>query len=100
MVAVGTTDELRHTPDRRWRAVVDGAAPGWARAVPGARVLDDDGRAVVIELPGYREGDEQPFLNAATAAGQLREFTPVLPSLADLFRGVVSEDTTDEKDAA
>ncbi len=100
MVAVGTTDELRHTPDRRWRAVVDGAAPGWARAVPDARVLEDDGRTVVIELPSYGEGDEQPFLRAATAAGQLREFAPVLPSLADLFRGVVSEDTTDEKDAA
>lgn len=100
MVAVGTTEELRQTDDRRWRAVVDGAAPGWVRAVPGAQVLEDDGRAVVVELAAYREGDEQPFLQAATAAGALREFTPVVPSLADLFRGVVSEDTTDEKDAA
>ncbi len=98
MVAVGTKDELRRTPNARWRAVVDGAAPGWARTVPGAQVLSDDGREVVVELTGHETGVEQPFLRAATAAGQVREFAPVVPSLADLFRGVVSE--TEEKDAA
>ncbi|QDB78316.1 ABC transporter ATP-binding protein [Georgenia sp. 311] len=98
MVALGTKEELRRTPNARWRAVVHGAAPGWARLVPGARVLSDDGREVVVELTGNTEGVEQPFLRAATAAGALREFSPVVPSLADLFRHVVSE--TQEKDAA
>ncbi|HLV03182.1 MAG TPA: ATP-binding cassette domain-containing protein [Actinomycetaceae bacterium] len=98
MVALGTKEELRRTPNARWRAVVDGAAPGWARTVPGAQVLSDDGREVVVELTGHEQGVEQPLLRAATAAGQLREFGPVVPSLADLFRGVVSE--TEEKDAA
>ena len=98
MVAVGTKEELRRTPNARWRAVVDGAPAGWAGAVPGARVLSDDGREVVVELTGHDAGVEQPLLTAATSAGQLREFGPVVPSLADLFRGVVSE--TEEKDAA
>ncbi|MBD8062532.1 ABC transporter ATP-binding protein [Oceanitalea stevensii] len=98
MVAVGTKEELRRTPNARWRAVVDGAAAGWAQTVPGARVLSDDGREVVVELTGHDAGVEQPLLSAATAAGQLREFGPVVPTLADLFRGVVSE--TEEKDAA
>ncbi|WP_324650667.1 ABC transporter ATP-binding protein [Georgenia sp. H159] len=100
MVALGSREELRRTPNARWRAVVDGASPGWARVVPGARVLQDDGRAVVVELTGHAPGVEQPFLQAATAAGALREFAPVVPSLTELFRGVVSEDGTAEEKAA
>lgn len=92
MVAVGTQDELRTTPRTRWRAVVDDAAPGWARAVPGATVVADDGREVVLELAGNDVGIEQPFLEAATAAGMLREFSQIRPRLADLFRDVVSAD--------
>src|SRR5690625_2606555 len=98
MVALGSQEELRRTQNPRWRAVVAGAAPGWARQVPGARVVGDDGREVVVELTGHDAGEEQPFLRAATAAGQLREFGPVVSSLTDLFRDVVSEN--DEKDAA
>ncbi|HLV05018.1 MAG TPA: ATP-binding cassette domain-containing protein [Actinomycetaceae bacterium] len=98
MVALGTQDELRRTKNARWRAVVEGAAAGWARAVPGASVVSDDGREVVVELTGHDAGVEQPFLRAATAAGQLREFGPVVPTLTDLFRDVVTE--SDEKDAA
>ena len=98
MVAQGTQDELRATPNVRWRAVVDDAAPGWAHAVPGATVLSDDGREVVIEIQGNAVGVEQPFLQAATGAGLLREFAAIRPRLADLFRGVVSSETpeTDE----
>lgn len=51
-----------------------------------------------MELTGHDAGVEQPFLRAATAAGQLREFGPVVPTLTDLFRDVVTE--SDEKDAA
>ena len=98
MVALGTQDELRRTKNARWRAVVEGAAAGWARAVPGASVVSDDGREVVVELTGHDAGVEQPFLRAATAAGQLREFGPVVPTLTDLFRDVVTE--SDEKDTA
>mgnify|MGYP001764694408 CR=1 FL=1 len=37
------------------------------------------------------ETAEQAVLRAATAAGTVREFSPVRPHLADLFRGVVVE---------
>jgi ABC-2 type transport system ATP-binding protein len=88
MVALGTIDELRSTDTAHWRVAVTGAAPGWARLVPGVRVVRDDGVYVEVELP--TGGDEQPLLHAATAAGRVQEFTRVRPTLTELFRGVVS----------
>src|SRR5690606_6757122 len=97
MVALGTIDELRTTDTVHWRVAVEGAAPGWARAVPGARVLGDDGVYVEVEL-GVG-ADEQPLLQAATAAGRVREFVRVRPTLTELFRGVVTADDASAQDA-
>ena len=100
MVALGTQDELRDTSNVRLRAVVDGAAPGWARTVAGATIISDDGREVVIELPGHDIGNEQPFLEAAGRAGTVREFAAIRPSLTDLFRDVVSSEEPETTDAS
>ena len=64
---------------RRLRVAVDGA-PVWP---PGVRVVAPD----VLELP---EGLVATLvLDAARAAGRVREFAPVQPSLTELFREVV-----------
>ncbi len=91
MVAEGTIDELRTTDRQRLLVRLDGAPPRWATGLPGVTVLDDAGAAVVVEVATGDVAAEQAVLRAATAAGTVREFSPVRPHLADLFRGVVVE---------
>ncbi|MGC0250195.1 ABC transporter ATP-binding protein [Pseudactinotalea sp. Z1748] len=92
MAAVGTIDELRTTPTQRWR-VVSNAPAGWADAVPGTRVLSQDGAETVIELLQPGTDAEQPLLHAALAHGGVREFALIRPRLVDLFRNVVTTDS-------
>jgi ABC-2 type transport system ATP-binding protein len=96
MVATGTVDELRsHARGHRLLVEVDAPA-GWAEVLadtlPGVRVLAYDGPAVVLELvDGVDEravGDQ--VLAAAQQAGRLVRFTPVEPTLAELFREAVA----------
>lgn len=88
MVAVGAIDDLRRTDDTHW--LVDGApAAAWLPAVPAARLVESAGGRTVVELPPG-DGIEQQVLAAALAAGPVREFARRLPSLADLYRDVVS----------
>ncbi|WP_026875946.1 ABC transporter ATP-binding protein [Jiangella gansuensis] len=97
MVADGTVEALRGDAAGRYRLQVD-TAPGWVDALagqlPGLRVIDDTrGSAaggVLVELPAGT--DDQALLDAARALGPVRQFTPVWPSLAELFRSVVADD--------
>lgn len=88
MAAVGTIDDLRTTPTERWR-IVGSAPPGWAEGIPGTRVLSQEGPETVVELFTPGPDAEQPLLHAALAAGSVREFALIRPSLTDLFRNVV-----------
>ncbi|WP_019136587.1 ABC transporter ATP-binding protein [Cellulomonas massiliensis] len=88
-VAVGTIEELRRTERPRW--VVEGPADGWAAAVPGVRVVEQDGTRTVVEVDGVPDGD-QALLRAALAAGPVHAFGPDRPSLVDLYRDVVATD--------
>jgi ABC-2 type transport system ATP-binding protein len=91
-VAVGGIDELRSTPERRW--VVDGPPPEtWVPQVPAARlVASSEGRSTVeVADPGLRDVDQE-LLAAAMAAGPVREFARVRPSLVELYRHVVTGD--------
>jgi ABC-2 type transport system ATP-binding protein len=56
--------------------------------VPGVRPASTDGDAVVLELGD--EVDPQRVLDVARGAGDVAAFGPVRPSLAELFREVVS----------
>ena len=92
MVATGSVDHLRaHGPGqagrgRRLRVQVR-ADRGWARDLPGAQVAGWDGDAVLLDLdPG---ADDQAVLARALQSGPVVSFTPVEPSLAELFREVV-----------
>jgi ABC-2 type transport system ATP-binding protein len=87
IVTAGRVDELRETRSApRLRVEVDGADV-WADSLGGAAVVARDERGVVVEL---RDGvDDQAVLDAARAAGRVRRFEPVRPTLAELFREVV-----------
>ncbi|MEZ0447067.1 ABC transporter ATP-binding protein [Cellulomonas sp. ICMP 17802] len=92
MVAFGGIEELRRTEHRRW--VVDGPpAASWVPAVPSARLVSTDGPRSVVEVQGQSADDaDQEILRAALAAGAVREFSLLRPSLTELYRHVVSTD--------
>jgi ABC-2 type transport system ATP-binding protein len=91
LVASGTVAELRARGrgerGRRLRVLVD-AGPGWVDDLPGVSVVTDNGAGTVVEL--VDGADDQAVLDRARAAGAVREFTPVEPTLAELFREVVT----------
>ncbi len=90
IVASGSIDELRASRHhRRLRVEVAGGADGWFEAIPGVVPVapaTDDG--VVLELAD--DVDEQRVLDLARAAGDVRHFSRVEPTLTDLFREAVA----------
>jgi ABC-2 type transport system ATP-binding protein len=92
VVAAGTVDELRSGSAMQLVIDAPGARPGWADGLAGVTVHDSGGTVTVLGLsPGT---DEQAVLKAALATGPVRSFAPRQPSLAELFRHVVSEEVT------
>ncbi|MFG1645200.1 ABC transporter ATP-binding protein [Amycolatopsis sp. NPDC049252] len=91
MVEVGTVDELRSGGAVRLRVDVPAAGDGWADGLTGVKVLGR--KDTVTELELGDGADDQAVLKAALATGPVREFAREQPSLADLFRSVV---TTEE----
>jgi len=91
MVAVGVVAELRRTDDPEVIDVHGPADAGWARDVPGIEVLTQNGNRTRIGLaPG---ADDQAVLRAALAAGPVYEFGRRRPTLAELYRDVVTVPT-------
>lgn len=96
MVAVGSIDELRAVAERQW--LVDGppAPESWLAGLPVEIVsseLGEAGARIVLRAPDAAAGWEQAVLTAALAAGPVREFAPVRPSLSDLYRDVVTAES-------
>ena len=88
LVACGSVDDLRSGGPRLVRVDVRGAAPGWTDALPDLELVErTDGRAV-FKLASA--GDSERILDAARAAGSVTQFAELQPSLAELFREVVS----------
>ncbi|SDQ78518.1 ABC transporter ATP-binding protein [Quadrisphaera sp. DSM 44207] len=108
VVASGEAEELRRSRSPlRYRIVVEPDA-GFLREEPGLHVLDVSGAAALVQLDGAAGGAaggpdgasaagrvedpaaaEQRLLARASAAGAVREFRPVVPTLSELFREVV-----------
>jgi len=88
IVAAGKIADLRAADRRRLvRVEVAGSPPGWLDALLGVRVVERLPGGAILELDeSVREGD---VLDAARAAGEVRHFSVVRPSLADIFRTVV-----------
>ena len=87
VVAQGAVDELRAGGPTRYRLVTDADA-GWVRDVRGIHAHDVDGSVALLEL--VTEGAEQAVLREAVARGAVREFTRVVPPLAEIYREVTA----------
>jgi ABC-2 type transport system ATP-binding protein len=88
IVAAGRIADLRSRDHRRLvRVEVVGAPPDWYATLPGVRVLDHFPDGAILELSdSLRERD---VLDAARAAGDVRHFSVVQPSLTEIFREAV-----------
>lgn len=81
--AYGTADELRSRGPRRYR-ISTGRDAGWLRDEPQVEVLDVDGPTALVQFPG-----EVPDGLLTRAVGHdLTEFSPLVPTLADIYREV------------
>jgi ABC-2 type transport system ATP-binding protein len=89
VAARGTIEELRASRIRNlWRIEAGGLPPGWWDVVRGVQLQVADEEAVVLELA--EDVDPQRVLDVARGAGDVTAFGPVRPTLAELFREVVS----------
>ncbi len=94
LVAAGEVEELRQRNGRRLlRVAVDTPdAGGWADGLAGVHVQSRDATGVVVLL---EDGvDDQAVLAAAQAAGAVRHFAAVRPTLSELYREVVTNHHT------
>jgi ABC-2 type transport system ATP-binding protein len=89
VVAAGRISELRARDTRRLvRVEVAGAADGWLDAVRAVDVIEPLPEGAIVELgEGASESD---VLDAARAAGSVRHFSVVQPSLSEIFRREVA----------
>ena len=87
IVAAGRISDLREADPRRLvRVEVAGAQPGWYERLPGVRVAEPLPDGALLELTDARPSD---VLEAAGAAGEVRTFDVVRPSLTEIFRRAV-----------
>ena len=92
MVAVGTVDELTAGASSKLVVTAPAAPEGWAAGLAGVSVRGtENGRTVLTLAEG---ADDQAVLTAALATGPVREFARRRSSLTELFRHVVSAETT------
>ncbi|MFJ7750167.1 ABC transporter ATP-binding protein [Arthrobacter sp. NPDC097144] len=85
VMAAGSSDQLRANAPRRHRLTVSPDA-GWLRDEPGLRVIDVAGPTALLEFDGG--AGAQHVLAAALARGTVEEFTPLRPTLSDIYREV------------
>jgi ABC-2 type transport system ATP-binding protein len=89
MVATGTVEELRRRETGRLlRVVVPDAAPQWAVALPGVRVVSEQAGDTILELKA--DTDDQEVLAAALRTGRVTYFAWQQPTLVELFREAVA----------
>ncbi len=91
IAAAGAREELRaRHGGSRYELVVDADA-GWLRDHPGVRIVDLDGPRAVFDLVETSNGGrvDQRVLADALRRGEVRSFTPVVPSLDEIFKEVI-----------
>ncbi|MET4061738.1 ABC-2 type transport system ATP-binding protein [Arthrobacter sp. UYP6] len=85
LMAAGSSDQLRAKAPRRHRITVSPDA-GWLRDEAGLRVIDVAGPTALLEFDG--DASAQRILTAALARGTVEEFTPLRPTLSEIYREV------------
>jgi len=89
IVTEGAIDELRESRARRLvRVEVEGAPADWFGSIPGVRLEGEVPGGLILELGNGT--DDQRVLDLARSIGEVRHFSVVRPTLAELFREVVS----------
>lgn len=88
VVAAGRIADLRAADPRRLvRVALAGATPGWLDRLDGVRVLEPLPDGAILELTDRVR--EAQVLDAARAAGEVRHFSVIQPSLTEIFRRAV-----------
>jgi ABC-2 type transport system ATP-binding protein len=87
VVAAGEPARLQETGRVRHRLVVSRDA-GWVRGVPGVHAVDVDGPVALVELADAASG--QRLLATAVERDVVHEFTPLRPTLAEIYREVTA----------
>jgi ABC-2 type transport system ATP-binding protein len=91
MVTIGEVDELRSGGPAELVVVAPNATDGWATGLTGVTVREQTGGRTVLELGDG--ADDQAVLHAALATGPVTEFSRRRPSLTELYREVVTQET-------
>ena len=92
--AAGTREELRQRFGQARHEIVAHGDMGWLRDVPGVRVDELAGGSAVFEAA---DDVAQQVLTSALARGPVLAFTPLRPTLAEIFRDVVADETEMEE---
>ena len=87
VVAEGTVETLRRRGRELHRLVVDRDA-GWVRDLAGVAVVDVDGPTAILELVAADSADR--LLREALRRGAVRELSPIVPSLSEIYREVTA----------
>ncbi len=87
VVSAGTPADLRSGGVQRHRLVLSGDA-GWVRGLPGIHTIDVDGPTALLELTDAAAAG--PLLRAALERGEVHEFAPQRPTLAEIYREVTA----------
>jgi ABC-2 type transport system ATP-binding protein len=91
LVACGSVDELRAGGETRLVVDAPRAHEGWADRLPGVRSAHTSAGRTVVDLAP--DADDQVVLRAALDTGPVHEFSRQRPSLTELFRSVVTEES-------
>lgn len=87
VVARGTVAELRSAGARAHRLVLDADA-AWVRQHPGVVVLESDGPSCVLDA--LTSDAAHGLLAEALRRGAVREFSPIIPTLSEIYREVTA----------
>jgi ABC-2 type transport system ATP-binding protein len=88
LIVCGEVGELRAGGPRLIRVDVSNAPADWINALADVQLVERAGSRTVLKLgPG---ADPQRILDAARSAGSVTHFAQLQPTLAELFREVVS----------
>jgi ABC-2 type transport system ATP-binding protein len=88
LVACGKVDELRAGGPRLVRVDVRDAAPDWIDSLADVELVERGGERTVLRLSPA--ADPQRILDAARRSGSVTHFAELQPTLAELFRELVS----------
>jgi ABC-2 type transport system ATP-binding protein len=88
LVACGLVDELRAGGPRLVRVDVLDAAPDWLDSLADVELVERKGQQNVLRLG--LAADPQRILDAARRSGSVTHFAELQPTLAELFRELVS----------